>query len=245
MENFDFSLKQSFRTAGESTVFLFTKASLWMISLLILAFMESLIPESHEYHAQKWFCSLTIQVCIVAASCVLIRGYRAKLRQESWSPSISDLNPAFKALVLSFIYWFFVSLGAFLIIPGIIIAARWCVALLVLVCEKKGPLESLAESNLLSKGKIKLILRYFGIPIVAFLCGPTLLGLAGGLFFTEINTPEAFNSLKWNLSHFQIVAFGATVQYLFLLGLFATLGMQIKLYDYLKHLNEPKPQPID
>ena len=212
-----------------------------MVCLLVLGLIGRLFPEADKY----WLCSIAVQICISATSCVLIRGYSAKLKHEPWTPSISDLRPTFKALLLSNIYWFFVSLGCFLIIPGLFIAARWCLGLCVLVCEKKGPLASLAESNMLTKGGQKMIFRYFAIPLILLFASPIVLAIAGALIFAEMNAPEASNSLKWNLSHLPYVIFGVSIEYLVLIGIFAALGMQIKLYGYLKYHDEQKRQTTD
>ena len=95
------------------------------------------------------------------------------------TPSVAAFSRFFSLLGISILVGFGVAIGfMLLIVPGIILALRWAVAVPACVVENKGPLESMRRSAELTKGHRWKI---FGIWVLIAIVAVVVLIIAGTL----------------------------------------------------------------
>lgn len=157
-------------------------ATIWIIALILLVPVAII-----GYFAQdSWIINLIYAIASIVAT-LYLEGSMSRIVQDvredgkvDWSVGevLKSINPKLLPLLgLAIVVGVLVFIGLiFFIIPGIILALIWFVAVPVMIIEDKGVFESMSRSGELTKeNRWRLlglaVLVYIGIAIVFFIAG--------------------------------------------------------------------------
>ncbi|HEY9786320.1 MAG TPA: hypothetical protein V6D17_13015 [Candidatus Obscuribacterales bacterium] len=146
-----------------------SKAPLWTLALIGLMVAQIIIPETRDYALIALLANLAFSICTATVMCIVANGYRDYLQKQEPKPQTEVLARAPIALVTSYLYWVVVTLGSILLlIPGLILAVRGCLAFAVVCLEHRNPIAGFDESSRLTSGRFWQVVRYLAVPV--FLC---------------------------------------------------------------------------
>jgi hypothetical protein len=152
-------------------------------------------------------------------------------------PEGSEIARAGVVWVMMWLYWAVVAIGLLLfIVPGMILAVRGSLALVIICLEKRGPIEAFYESSRLTEKKFWLVGRYFALPTMVCLALYLVYPICVLLLAPSAGDDSAFSSWPWSMQHIPLVAaffFGALA---FVLMQIDVCAMQVRLYSFLKTL---------
>jgi hypothetical protein len=211
------------------------KAPMWTFAFFAMSLIETLIPDTRDYHLFARLFGIAMTVCFSAVCCLLVTGYWKYLNNEDWTATPADVARAGKVWILMDLYWLAVVLGLCLfILPGLLLAAGGCVAQPIMCIEKKGPITSFNLSSAITKGHLRMVGRYFALPVIIGLVQWLAVPAAVACFVSEGDAAAAFSSWEWKINHLplaSVLALNAAGTWLFHLSVVA---MQVKLYHHLK-----------
>lgn len=171
------------------TVRMVLQKSPWLVMSMVII---TLLPLAGA-HALLGFTHLIAQAIGVALLCRVVTARWAELNGEQWQPQRSDLNALPMALVCVFIFNLATGIGIWiLVVPGLIAAVNWSLALSFLCIEKRGPIQSLGASWNATIGQFTPIVRYM-VPPFLINAAITLISWLSFALFARFSSGDGAN----------------------------------------------------
>lgn len=152
-------------------------------------------------------CTLLMQVTVTRATVIDLRGDRPTLA-DVFSGSFALLLPLI-GLMLTFIAGFTLGL-VLLVVPGIIVALMWSVAIPVLVTERKGVFASLGRSRELTYGSKWKILALVILGWMLLIVPTMIAMIMAGAF-----SPEGLEAFQKSTANYFVVVVNALLTVIF------------------------------
>jgi len=219
-----------------------TYAPFWTIAAFVFPILRLMVPVHGAYGVLPLMIDALNVFFFSMIGYLIITTLRHTYDAQSPAPSCPDLKTAGRLWMLAYTVEITILVAyCLLVIPGLILNLRTCLALPIFCIERRGVISSFNESIRLTKGHAWTIIKYFLPPIL-------LTGLCAGFAFLLLHLSGTSAVRDWTLGHHLTMlkyplfaaatAMSATVSVLLH---FSTIGMKFKLYNYLKDKEEDQP----